>query len=144
MSPTEPADARQNSSAGAFAFVTYYWRQVDWAYSTVDGDALVGLYRPTCRSCESSRSAINAVQQKDHSFRGGHLAIQSQQLGSTDGDPTASFAIDTALSVEPLTELSSDGTKVAAYPASAYTVRAFVAWANDHIEVTATANLDGG
>ena len=144
ISPTEPSTASQKSSDGAFAFVSYYWKQVDWAYSTVNGDLLNGLYSPTCKSCESSRSAINAVRAKGNSLEGGHLTIRSQTLAPADADPSAMFAVDTVLSVEPLTELTSSGAKVASYPATNYTVRAFVAWSEDHFLVVATANLGGG
>ncbi|MHA3700772.1 DUF6318 family protein [Jatrophihabitans sp. YIM 134969] len=143
-SPTQPNEALRNSTDGAFAFVSFYWKQVDWAYSIVDGNVLSGLYRPTCKSCASSEAAIKAVQAKGNTFRGGHVTIKSQRLGSASADPSANYAVDTVLSVEALTELTAQGAKVASYPASSYTVRAFVAWSTDHFEVTATANLGGG
>lgn len=140
-SPSEPPSANQNTSDGAFAFVAYYWKKLDWAYSTVDGDVIQGLYEASCKSCESSRDAINDVQAKGNTFRGGHLSIRSQALATTEADPGASFAIDTKLSVESLSELSDTGREISTFPSKDYTVRVFVAWVDGRFVVTATANL---
>lgn len=142
VSPTEPATARADSAAGASDFVRYYWAQLNWAYSTVDGDTLTGLYRPTCTTCESSRTGINGVRDAGRTYRGGHLSITSQVPAPDEQGFDADYAVKSAVTVEPLTVLAGDGSTVTSYPGKSYRILVYVARVDDHFEVAGTLSLD--
>lgn len=77
-SPTPPAmpdAAKAHTTAGAKAFVTYYWQVVDYAQNNLDVNLLSELSLPTCTGCRSGIQTISDVAAKRGYLHGGASTI---------------------------------------------------------------------
>jgi hypothetical protein len=71
VEPTMPALAKQDSAAGAKAFVKYYWQVVNYALSTGEIERLHELTNPDCTPCQSGIRSIADVYDGSGSISGG-------------------------------------------------------------------------
>ena len=61
MAPVLPAEAREQTAAGAIAFVRHYFAVVDYAYATGDTAPLATISDPGCLACAKVRDTIDAT-----------------------------------------------------------------------------------
>jgi hypothetical protein len=73
--PTMPAQAAEDSSEGAAAFVKYYVDVFNYAAATGDVDELSRLSSPDCEGCQSYIDLYRATYEAGGYFRGGDWKI---------------------------------------------------------------------
>lgn len=69
--------ATRHDTAGAIAFVTYYYKALDWSTATTDPYLLIGLGTPQCRSCATNIQQLTAIR-----TAGGHITSGRIRLDS--------------------------------------------------------------
>ncbi len=69
--PVMPALARENSRAGAKAFVRYYIATLNYSIHARSGDLLRGASTPGCRACNSVASLASGLEKKGGYQEGG-------------------------------------------------------------------------
>lgn len=73
--PTIPALARQESLAGAKAFVEVFATKMNTAWTTTETRALSTLFAPTCASCEDITAGIDSIGTHDGRTQGAIWSI---------------------------------------------------------------------
>lgn len=71
-----PAAARSHSRAGAEAFGRFYMEQVNQAFTQADPNALVGLARPTCKTCSSFLAGAKELRAKGIHHQGVSITVE--------------------------------------------------------------------
>ena len=66
--PVLPAEAREQTAAGAIAFVRHYFAVLDYAYATGDTAPLANISDPECQACTGVSKMINQTMANDESY----------------------------------------------------------------------------
>lgn len=140
--PTPDPLVSQNTAEGAQAFAAFYWKQVNWAYSTNNGAPLTGLYTAGCASCHSFQSSIDDTASKGLELSGGHITVKGLALAQTDEVAGAQYGVDVSLGVEELRTVDASGTTEKTYPATTGTQRLYEAWSDGAWMVLTTATVE--
>lgn len=96
--PILGAAATHHDVAGAIAFVSYYYKALDWSTATTDPYLLVGLGTPQCKSCSTSIQQLIAIRDA-----GGHITSGRIRLNSIS-IVTGTFTIHSERVVEVFTD----------------------------------------
>lgn len=75
VEPTMPAAAKQQSAAGAEAFVAYFWEVANYAQATGDIASLEDLTTSTCEACQGATSFLRGVYRRGGTVTGGESSV---------------------------------------------------------------------
>jgi hypothetical protein len=79
--PAIPAAARQHTTAGAKAFVTYFWQVVDYAQHTLDTTRLEEVSNDDCIGCNRGISGLKKDGRRGATIVGGDNTVSGSQAG---------------------------------------------------------------
>jgi hypothetical protein len=82
--PVMPALAKQKSTAGAKAFIRYYMRTADYAFTKPDANPLRRLSTPDCDFCRSLIDVSARLRRDGGKQTGGKLTVLSTTLAGED------------------------------------------------------------
>src|SRR4051794_5689323 len=71
IAPSMPAAAMDADAAAAEAFVSFYWKTVNYAQATGDLEPLSRLGAPTCKACKSGVEYLKDVYENGGKIDGG-------------------------------------------------------------------------
>jgi hypothetical protein len=75
--PNIPAAARAHTTAGAEAFVRYYFEQLNVALATPKAGLVSALSVPTCKTCTAYEGMAVDLASKGQHYRGGGFAVKT-------------------------------------------------------------------
>jgi serine/threonine-protein kinase len=77
-----PVSAAADSTAGATAFVSYWFDALNHAVQTGDDTALRAASSPACQACTAAATSIDTGHQDGRSLQGGTYTVRSVQVDS--------------------------------------------------------------
>jgi hypothetical protein len=90
VEPTLPPEAKQDSPAGAEAFVAHFWRVANYAQSAYDPEAFARLTNELCEGCRAAIDALREVSRLGGTIEGGIATVDDMRTEAlTAGDGTA-------------------------------------------------------
>jgi hypothetical protein len=84
MAPVLPAEAREQTAAGAIAFVRHYFAVVDYAYATGDTAPLAAISDPGCMACAKVKDTINTRITDGGSYQTAATRISDLRVSDTE------------------------------------------------------------
>jgi hypothetical protein len=115
--PAIPAAARQHTTAGAKAFVVYFWQVVDYATAELEPDALAPLVRADCTGCTAGLDFIKNAKKRDATIRGGNEHVESITAQRVSLGKDEYFSVEVRISNTKQHVVYADGTSKT-FPAS--------------------------
>ncbi len=122
--PSLPAAANERSSAGATAFVTYWFQSLSHAVRTGDVAAVSAASSPGCDECQGAMTTVRESYENGGSLRGGDYLLRSQIVSGfpAGNQPTVDVVFDRS----PRSTLDADGNIRGALPGASFVVCAVV------------------
>ena len=105
--PDLPAEAREQTAAGAIAFVRHYFAVVDYAYATGDTAPLANISDPDCRPCAGIQEMITIAFASGGSYRRSRGVVADLSLAN--GDPPGPVEIHLTYRSDGAVQLDSLG-----------------------------------
>ena len=105
--PAMPDAAKENTKAGAIAFVRHYVEVLNYAQATGDVSALDSLEDPRCSSCDRVRSYLAGIYKAHGHVNGGAWTIK--RIGASAGHDPDSWVVDVAGEFAPSSVSPSPG-----------------------------------
>jgi hypothetical protein len=90
-----PEPARANTADGAVAFVNYFTKQANEAYTKLEPQPIVELSEPSCKTCKGMVDAINAWKAKNQNYEGQFVNPINSTIGAFPNDGTAKVVVTT-------------------------------------------------
>ena len=113
--PVLPAEGREQTAAGAIAFVRHYFAVVDYAYATGDTAPLAAASDPKCAACAGVKDMVDSTF-----VTGGYFDSSTTMVGQlnvSDGEALGAVEV-MAVTSEPLTRfLDANGDELRRFEA---------------------------
>jgi hypothetical protein len=113
--PVLPVEAKEQTAAGAMAFVRHYFAVVDYAYATGDTAPLAAVSDPACRPCAGVKDMIDTTVLAGGSWE--TEATTVTEVSVPEGEPMGAVNVLLTYSSETAHELSPSGDEVRSFPA---------------------------
>jgi hypothetical protein len=123
---TIPAAARKHTSAGAAAFLRYYFRMVNRAWTGPDSEPLEGLGTAKCEFCNKTLDGARYLE--SHGERYGHNPVTLTRAEPFAGAPEAEQYLRVEFKQNPVDVLDSGGAVVRSDPSATISGNAAVRW----------------
>lgn len=105
--PALPEAARQQTPAGAEAFVRHWFTLLNYAYQSGEVDPFLATASEACRTCAALAGTVTAVYQRGNRISGGEITVKDISAANIK---QAGTTIVTALfGAAELQEVSADG-----------------------------------
>ena len=121
-----PAEAGENSDAGARAFVTYYIDVFNFAESSGDTTRLASLATSHCAACSGYVDAIDTAYEGGGRIEGGELTLG--ELRDLPADFGADKGVYASVRSTHQTVIGPDGAVIDDNPSSAFRLFAYPKW----------------
>ena len=108
--PVLPAEAREQTAAGAIAFVRHYFAVVDYAYANGDTAPLANISDPECLPCAAIKEMIDATVAAGDSYDVD--PTQLLELSVPDGEPRGAVEVHVLHSDTGAIRLDAEGNEV--------------------------------
>ena len=108
--PVLPAEGREQTAAGAIAFVRHYFAVVDYAYATGDTAPLAAASDPACLPCAGIKEMVDATTSAGGSYA--DRKTQLVELTVPDGEPQGAVEVHVRYESDGAIRLDSGGTAV--------------------------------
>lgn len=128
------------TDAGAIAFVRFYLKQINEAWSTPDPDLLTGLAAPTCGSC-----AFNASFAKDLAAAGQRVdgpSMEVKSLRIRNAPPVGQTQVEAKLRQLAVRVVDANGTVLVELPPDDLSSIVSLTWKQGRWWVVATAEAE--
>ena len=113
--PVLPAEAREQTAAGAIAFARHYFAVVDYAYATGDTAPLAAVSDPACRPCAGVKDMIDTTVLAGGSWETEPTMVT--EVSIPEGEPVGAVNVLLTYSSETARELSAAGDEVRTFTA---------------------------
>lgn len=80
VKPKFPKGAKENSEAGAVAFVEYYWAVVNYALTKPDAEPLIPISETDCKQCDQYIILANDLLSKSERFAPALLSVSTTSI----------------------------------------------------------------
>jgi hypothetical protein len=94
--PVIPDAARQHTTAGAKAFVTYYVEAVDYAQQTLDTTPVEAASAPTCVGCTAGIRTIKRIARHGGHVEGGEETVSALRSETVMPNQSVTLVFDVA------------------------------------------------
>ena len=108
--PVMPAEAHEQTAAGAIVFVRHYFAAVDYAYATGDTAPLANISDPECLPCAAIKEMIDATVAAGDTYDVDHT--QLLELSVPDGEPRGAVEVHVLHSDAGAIRLDAEGKEV--------------------------------
>ena len=108
--PVLPAEAQEQTAAGAIAFVRHYFAVLDYAYATDDTDPIVAVSDPDCLPCEAIKDMIDATFAAGDTYK--YSAFQLIELSVPDGEPLGAIEVHLRYSAPGAIRIDPSGKEI--------------------------------
>lgn len=109
VKPEFPAEAEENTQAGAEAFVRYYWDAVNYAWTAPDDKILIDLAAADCEACDAiADTAANYVEGEER-YSSNPLRVDLVQWST---EVSGRVHVSTNITQLASTLVSADGTVI--------------------------------
>ena len=108
--PVLPAEAREQTAAGAIAFVRHYFAVVDYAYATGDTAPLAAVSDPYCLPCAAIKNMIDTTFADGDSYN--RSVFQLTDLSVPDGEPLGAIEVHVRYSASGAIRLDPKGKEI--------------------------------
>jgi Family of unknown function (DUF6318) len=135
--PVAKPIAREQSLAGAAAFVEHYLETLEYAFTSGDSAAIARLSTPSCGPCSRSRKVIDDAYTIGHRWTTGNYRLMGAE--AVPGDLSGNVVVNAVYSTTVRRELTPAGSVVATVPPRSKKLLEFTlvrrgnAWAVDGI-----------
>ncbi len=86
VEPTLPAEAREETEAGAEAFVRFYYAMINYATATGEVTNLERLHEPSCEGCQGGIDQVERVYDRGGRIEGsGYQVLRVETIRLRDG-----------------------------------------------------------
>ena len=132
-----PPEARVQTEAGAVAFVTFYFEQVNKAWMTPDATLLPPLTDPTCTVCEGLQDVASGLVTNGHRYDGPPSSVRDVRV--TPGAPTGEMFLDFTMGQNAARTIDGNGNTVKTHVEKSTPRKAAVRWEGDRWVLVAVA-----
>lgn len=109
--PRLPAEATEQTEAGAEAFVAHYFDLLNYGTMTPDADALADTSTPQCQTCVAFQESLDTLAENEWRSDGPSVDLLSASATQTDEE----FSVDSTIAqINPAVLTSGDGVETAA------------------------------
>lgn len=133
QAPSLPVEAREQTEAGAEAFVRYYVELMNYGQASGDASPLEAVSAQECGACSGFISTVDDVYVDGGAVEGGEFVIR--ELSPLPLDYGADYATYAVIDVAPQTILDAGGQATAS-DAYEYRIGLYPSWVDDAWEMT--------